>query len=288
MSSRRLGLAALSILSAVSGCGGSADASTSGAVGACSFSTPLPDVAKTAPVHASVEVQAEAAGRIALDAYLRPYLRGEIAVYRGTLEAHDNQGVLGAQPYGGPKLEDQSVPASSAVAALTVQEGSALLTVHSVTEGKYLTFQQPIPDATETTNIGIILSDDDTGGNTGTCERCVPAFGGDPASIAFAKIESSQLVGRTTGGTAHLHTYATANLERVPACSVTFADVAELNKPSALAFEARGGEMVSTTTGYGFTPTGCYETYTIDLYVNLENLADYGVRNFQPTSTCTP
>jgi hypothetical protein len=215
-----------------------------------------------------------------------PYLRGQVTAYRGTFAGHDNQGVLRSKASGGPKLENQTVPMSAAVASLVVKGNNAVLTVHAMPEHKYLVFSQTAQDKSHATSVGIILSDVTGGGNSGTCVGCVPEFGDHPASIAFDDIETSELVALTNGGTATLRTHATANLQLVSPCGLAFEDIAELNEPGNLAFfpsSTNSEEMIYEMEGYGYSPSGCYQSYTIELHVNTTNLADYGVRNFRST-----
>jgi hypothetical protein len=302
MVGRSLGGAALTILLAMCGCGGSSgDAGTASA--SCGFVAPVPKAPKAASYNASIEVQAESQGLQALDGFLGPYLRGDIAVYRGTLSAHDNQSVLAsASNDGSPGYKSQTVPEGPAVASLAIAGGSATLSVHSTTEHKYLVFQQDTKNASNTTNVGIILPDGSGGGNTGTCIGCVPDLGGKPQTIAFENIVSTQVVnisafageeleGGPDNDDVTLHTYGSASLTLVPPCGVTFDDLAELNASSGLTFALQGDQRVSQVTGYGYVPGDyCQVTYTIELYVSTTNLADYGVQNFQqlpPQEDCS-
>jgi hypothetical protein len=282
MIGRLMGGAALATWLVVSGCGGSGgDAASSSS---CGFVAPVPKAPAMAPDGVSVQRQAEARGLIALDAFVGPYLRGETTVYRGTLAAHDNQSVLGSKKEG---YESQSLPSGPAVASLLVAGGTATLAVHSFAEHKYLVLDQATKNTSDTTNVGIILPDASTGGNSGTCVDCVPDFGGRPASIAFANITGTQTVNLDTGvdggdDDVTLHVYATADLELVQPCSVEFSDLAELNASTGLDFVLQGDEMVAEMTGCAFSPAPdyAYDAYTIELYVSTTNLADYGVRSF--------
>ena len=291
---RRLPFLAAPIL--LVACGGGSSAAL-GTPASCGFDGPVPKTPDGAPPNASVQAYAEVQGRLALDAYLGPYLRGDVAVYKGALGAHDNQGVLGPPSSGGSPspgtpsgggYENQSVSTGPAVASLVTTSGNGTLSVHSLTEHKYVVFQQAAPNASKTTSVGIILADDATGGNTGTCVDCVPDFVARPDTIEFENITSSQVVNLDSLGEGNddvtLHTYATASLDLVPPCGIAFADVEELNASTGLAFEVRGNQMVAEMSGYALPPGGgCYVTYTIELYVSTTNLADYGVQNFSST-----
>jgi hypothetical protein len=276
-------LALLASLPAACGSGGASPDATS----ACSFAGALPRATKAAPASASVEDMATAQGLMALDAFLRPYLLGEITVYKGTLAAHDNQGVLnGPMPSGASGFENQSVDAGAAVASLAVTDGNAVLSVHSLSAHMYVVFTQTTKNPSKTTDVGIILADSKSGGNTGTCTSCVPAFTDQPTTIDFSNIKSTQVVNLDSFGGGNddvtLHTFATASLERVEPCAVAFADVAELNSGQGLSFTLNAGEWTAELSGYGYGSSGCPTPYTIELYVNASNLADYGVRNYAP------
>lgn len=286
MVGRILGLTSIVVMTA---CGGSPDATTASA---CGFAG-LPKPASTPAQGASAKAKAEAAGLAVLDGFVRPYLLDHVTVYRGTFTAHDNQGVLGAgSPYARPgTYEDQYVPPSAAVASLVIHGGLAVLSVHSLTAHKYVELSQATGSGSGgITNVGIILPDDEQGGNTGTCQGCVPALDPSPDAIAFDGIESTQLVAIGPKDNPTLHTYGTAQLTRVPPCEIRFEDLAELNGGSGLAFVPQGDEMVAQIEGYAETANGyyCVVHYSLELYVKTANLADYGVRGYAvvPGQSC--
>jgi hypothetical protein len=270
------------------GCGSSADPEAA-ASSSCGFSGPIPKTPKAAPEDASLQAYAEAQGLAALDTYLGPYLRGDVTIYKGTLSAHDNQSVLGSQGY-----KDQTIADGPAIASLVVTQGVAMLSVHSLALHKYLLIQQPTKNTAATTSVGIILKDEETGGNAGVCAHCVPDFGDRPETIAFDNITSTEVVNLNSVGQSNhdvtLHVYATASLDLTSACSLAFTDIAELNGSSGLSFEESSGEWVSQITGtYYSQKTYCVSTFTVDLYVNAANLADYGVRSVssKPEEGCS-
>jgi hypothetical protein len=287
--------AALSILLAVAGCGGADDPSaTSGSASAstCAFQSPVPEAPPDAGYYdydTPVAKQAKTAGLALLDGYVGKYLRGDSTVYRGTMSAHDNQSVLDESISGtSGHTHDQSVPLGIAVASLTLAGDTATLAVHGVTSLKFVDLWQDTKSPSTTTSVGIILGDGESGGNSGTCSGCVPSFIARPPTIDFANIESTQVVNLTSGiGTrAHdvtLHTYATAHLTLVTPCELTFEDIAGL---SGVAFTPQGDDMVSEFHGSAYSEDEyCgIAYYTIDLYINAANLADYGVRNFHQTA----
>jgi hypothetical protein len=196
--------------------------------------------------------------------------------------------------------KDQSIAEGPAVASLTVVDGVAALTVHSLAEHKYVIFQQTT-EAADVTTVSLVLSDSTSGGNSGTCSGCVPSFASKPQTISFQNIESTvdvgvnaPPVGRDAGsrdaGGAVLDTYASSSLTLGTACALTFDDLIELNAlnppsdMSAPVFTLEGGDMVAQLQGsvYGNVSNEyCVTSYTIEIYVNASNLADYGVRSYQ-------
>jgi hypothetical protein len=278
-------LASLSVL----GCGSSAtDAGAKGS--ACGFSGAIPGRPETPALDSSLEAYVEGQARLMLEGYVGVYLRGETTVYRGTFGANDNQGVLG--PEGGTDgFKNQRFPVEAAVAALSVDSRSSSLAVHGIAAKQYVVFEQE--GGSSTTSVSILLPDSSVGGNTGVCERCVAPFATRPSSIAFSNITSSQTVNLGATGTANddvtLHTTATAALERIAPCGVTFEDLEELNGASGLLFSAQDGDWVVDLTGQTPDPSdGSLVTYSLELYVNMDNLADYGVRNYSATKAPGP
>jgi hypothetical protein len=287
MVARLLGPVTLSLAVLVSACGTSADGSS--ASGTCSYSGSVPETPDAGTIYnAPLQQQAESEALAALDKYVGVYLRGDATVYRGTLSAQDNQGVLhesSGSPDGGT-LHNQTIPSGPAVAALTIASGTATLTVHSVNAYKHIVLTQEVKDSS-TTNIGIILAEGAAGGNSGSCAGCVPGFTARPQTISFSGVNVSQVVnlnGRSKDRS--LHISATASLELVTPCGIQFSDLAALNANSGLLFQPRGDEYVAVVTGGGYTWTGphnyyTYKQYTLELYVSATNLASYGVRNFE-------
>jgi hypothetical protein len=313
----------IALLASAAAC--SSNHASDGATGAsCSFTSPIPRRPAvpdsglydygTIPQGTTVQAYATVQGLVALDTLIGNYLRGDVMVYTGTLSAHDDQSVLGPDcPGDGGNVAcvNNSIATGPAVASLVTTNGVTSLDVHSLAQHKYVVFQQGAPDGgvgagAGVTTVGLVLSDQYSGGNSGTCVGCAPPFASGPESITIQNLVSSVLVpnldaavrdGGTTDANleATLHTYAAASLTRATPCELTWADLVELNTfttsdaPSLGSFVEQGGEWVTELLGNLYmedTDGGEYESYCsvayeLELYVNASNLADYGVRNFQ-------
>lgn len=301
------------IVAAAIACGGrSSSSATDSGSSACAYSGAIPtiptsqvtkwDVANgMRPTGVSAQSYAEAQAYQYLDSFVGQYLRGDVPVYRGTFSAHDNESVLGTACDGGSAAcTDESISEGPAVASLTVVDGAASLRVHSLSEHKYVLFRQT-KEVADVTTVSLVLPDSSSGGNSGTCSGCVPSFASKPETISFQNLKSTVDVGvnppplganagSSDAGGVELNTYASSSLTLGTACSLAFADLAELNalnRPTgarAPVFTLKGGEMVAELQGtvYGDVSNDfCLTLYTIELYVNASNLADYGVRGYQ-------
>jgi hypothetical protein len=255
----------------------------------CQLRTPaLPaaDAGAGDPVRATVEAK-----RLAeLDLLVGRYLRGDAAVYLGTLSAHDNQSVFGDPST--PLWLDQSIPPGEALASLAVDDVQATLAVVGSSQGKGIVFRQA-RDSPMVTETSIILDSRTSGGPSASCTDCAPSFLDRPAAIAWADLDASY-----TGAEpiAPYHVVSTVNLRLESPCSVTWEQLVALdvkvtteNSPSGglSGFAQVGEEMVWHASGAVQTvppqPHNCVGQsvpYTIDLYVSRANLAVYGVRNF--------
>ena len=126
-------------------------------------------------------------------------------------------------------------------------------------------------------------------------------------SKAYVAVASSNPTDGGPGGTVNdagivvdayagveLNTYASASLTLATPCDLAFDDLVELNSlgtgstsslsVNGASFVASGGEMVAVVQSVvgTSTPNGnyCSTDFSIELYVNTSNLADYGVRNY--------
>jgi len=320
---RRLAISAATLAFGGVACSSSAPTASPATVSSsCAYVAPIPNAPAVVsdygelPTGMTVQAYAEAQGLAYLDTFVGTYLRGGVPLYTGTLSASDNQSVLGEDCVAdgsATECKNGSITEGPAIASLVIGQGVATLSVHSLSDHSYVVLTQST-DAAGVTNVGIVLPDTSEGGNTGTCKGCVPSFSGEPASISFKDLVSTGDVavnpgqGNVDGGVtdanagAPLSTHASLSLSRATACALTFDDLIELNALNGLAtnnngfastnaastFAQQGNDMVAVVQSsvYSYTANeGCTTSYTIELYVNLTNLADYGVRNFQ---TFTP
>ena len=140
-----------------------------------------------------------------------------------------------------------------------------------------------------------------------TCSGCAPTFWTRPAAIAFDLTASGTVTSESSDGSIlsySANATATVQLAIVPPCTLTFDDLKTLNQGAGIGRYAVTGLSVFTLTGgewvyhaVGSVPTNqppaqgqcsggvSYLGYSIDLYVNAANLADYGVRNYAPGGT---
>lgn len=265
------------------GCGsGSSDSD------ACAFLSEPPAMPNAAD--ATVQGIAEADGLGKLDRLVGRFLREEAVVYHGTIEATQS-----------PGADAKTLPEQGAIAGLTRGNeellggegfsGADVLVVHGVDSDAYVQFSQ-VKEQPGVTWVGTILGDDSVGGDTTSCTDCAPAFAELPAKISFESLTATSTiqVNDETGTPQDvtLEVDASATLDAVDPCELTFEDLLLVNHGTGpLHFVQEGDEMVLHDAGVAPIPPSapgmCGGTaYTIDLYVNLSDLADFGVRNYEP------
>jgi hypothetical protein len=284
----------------------------------CSPTSPPPAPSPT-DGGATSEAIIEAEWLTLLDQEFGQYLRGDILVYRGTLNGSASlPAALGYVPG-----SDAAIAQGDALASLAFFPGSpydwistvpppfvdsnvAILIVHSLAQDQSMVFGQPESDPSVTATGGIV-----NGATTNrlwaTCSQCGPNLWARSETIALdltaaGTITTDTYYGSTTSEA--VTTTARAHLGLVAPCNLTFGDLKTLNElagPSNYTsvglsvFTLSGGEWVwhagSTIATNAPPPDGAcsggvsYANYTVDLYVNAANLADYGVRNFTLGST---
>jgi hypothetical protein len=282
-----------------SGSGGSTSSSSSGSTsgsgsgsfsdgGTCSFEGPIPSP-PSLDGGTTIQSQAEATQLTVLDTLFGRYLRGDVKAYRGAFQASDNYQTVVAD--GGAIAEGPGI------GSLEVATGTATLTLHSVTEHAFLSFQQSQSNPSFSV-VGVILSDGSTGGDTATCTGCLPNLFQDPNAISLTGFMTTGFDASANGDDGeNIKIYASGSLTLAPPCSLDLPGLVELAPPSVSAphFAPSGSVSVWHVNGsVEEYPQGACMTetpYTIDLYVNPQNLADYGVMNYQQGTTgnqCPP
>jgi hypothetical protein len=259
--------------------------------GACSVQPPSPPPPDPDPVHAA----ANAEGFALLDQMVGQYVRGDVTVYRGTAAAGANVDAFG-------KIGNLTLQTSSARAALSVGAGVAGVTVFSASESERILFQQQtvLPG---TTFVTTIVPNGTYGGgplwplnasNTATCTDCVPDLASAPTSLAWQGLEA---IAASGSDAAPLDVTSSVNLQRVSPCALTWDDIFAVSADYAFDLPAEppaGGEFAQTISGYLDTKAASFRMcdgirvpYTIDVYINSGNLADYGVRNYTASAATT-
>jgi hypothetical protein len=161
------------------------------------------------------------------------------------------------------------------------------------------------------TEVGLLSGIATTASMATSCSGCVPDFSGKPAHIAFTDIAATGQMtvymgyaydgGHNVDVTAKVT--ASADLSILPPCSLTFEDLAVIETatgPNEVditmnSFKQNGNEMVYSTGGSfnvgGSAMCPLVQSYTIELYVDLDDLGHYGTRNFvagTPSVRCVP
>ena len=261
--------------------------------GACMVQPPSPPPTDPDPVHAA----ANAAAFARLDQLVGRYLRSDVAVYRGSAKANANVDVS-------YNVRNVTLQTSSAHAALSVGAGVAGVTVFSASERERILFQQQaaLPG---TTFVDTIAPNGTYGGgplwplnasSAASCTACAPDLASAPASLVWQGLEA---IAASGSDAAPLDVTSSVNLQRVSPCALNWDDIFAVSADYTFDLPAEppaGGEFVQTISGSVETKAASFRTcdgirvpFTIDVYINSENLADYGVRNFTAlaaTSTC--
>jgi hypothetical protein len=287
-----------------------------GSNSSCSSTSP-PQPPSATDAGATSEAAIEAAYLTELDHEIGQYLRGDVLAYRGAMKGTATVPIWYAYNFPDPP-PNAAIAEGPALASLAFFPASpndwpntepaafangneAVLTVYSLAKEQSMVFAQPESDPTLTATGGIV---DHSAENRlrATCSNCAPSFWARPAAIAFDLTAAGTITSETYyGSTVYYATNATASVQLavVPSCSLTFDDLVTLNQNAGIGryavtglsiFTLTGGEWVWDTSGSFPTngplpPGSCsggvpYFNYTIELYVNASNLADYGVRNY--------
>jgi hypothetical protein len=259
-----------------------------------------------------------------LDLLIGRYLRGEVTVYDGTTHAQDNRSALVNAEVYGPQ-PDSAIANGPALALLQVRPAldrdwdpanptptgtTATLVVHGLPPDQHFILRQHSSEPGKT-EVSLLSPVSTTATMATSCSDCAPNLSGTPANIAFTDLTATgQLMifmgyaasgGHDVDVTARVT--ASAELARLPPCSLTFDELMVLDSatgPNEIdntlqAFQKNGREM-SYETGGAFTVGGTAmcplrQPYTIELYVDLDDLGHYGTRNFvagTPAVSCVP
>jgi hypothetical protein len=289
----------------------------------CAF-VAAPPVAPDADPSADPAVYATATSLQTMDRLIGPYLRGEVAVYRGTMKAHDNASALANVAVYGPR-PDGDIALGPALARVEVHVAStgdwgppksaisgnlASLVLRSVATGDHVVLSQLDTDAT-TTLATLVGKDREFVTLTSSCTGCMADLAAKPANLALSGLTTT---GTTTsfqgyagqGGqdvAVTVHTTVSADLTKVAACDLRFEDLVAANvitgpNESHAGLENAidtGTELVWHETGSIGGPGGhtCADitAYTIDRFVKKSDLGVYGARNFvlgATTQICAP
>lgn len=218
----------------------------------------------------------------ALDNFVGRYLRGEARTYTGSASISETLGFAGV-PAANP------IATESAVAGLIVDAVTATLTVGDAAAHQRVIFSQATaaPTVTDVSHIFPDLTYP-AGPSGPTCAECLPNLFAPPAALTW-NIDAHFLGEyRSDGSVAEFPFDVTASVDmrvRTP-CALTWDELVVLNG-GAFEYQQVGGEMVRHERSWLqtkiATPHMCdgeQVPYQIDVYVNLSDLFDYGVRNF--------
>jgi hypothetical protein len=295
----------------------SCGSSLSGSKGnSCSSTSPSPPPSAT-DAGATSQEAVEAPWLTWLDDALGRWLRGDVLAYRGTIQGSTTVPYGFATTTINPPTEltiaQESALGSldffpvsandwiSMVPAPFASGNEAVLIVHGLADSQSMAFGQPDSDPTMTASAGIVQY---ASSNYlwATCSDCAPSFWARPAALAFDLTANGTVTLENYDGSTMdegVTTTASVQLSLVSPCDLTFADLTTLNVPagpdrtpytSLTLFTLTGSDWVYHVTGSVSTgqppPQGAcsggvsYFDYTLDLYVNAANVADYGVRNY--------
>lgn len=216
-----------------------------------------------------------------LDQFLGRYLRGDEPTYEGTASITETLGVFGAPG---------AVATAHAVAALIIDSDTATLTVADPAAHQRVMFTQT-KASPGVTNASHVFPDFSypAGPSGATCAGCLPDLFTMAAAIQWRGADARFPGDLWDDGSVRDPAFdVTASVSiglRTP-CALTWDDVAVLNG-GAFDYAQFSNEMVHHATGQVQTRAASFRMcdgevvpYQLDVYVNLSNLFDYGLRNF--------
>jgi len=181
---------------------------------------------------------------------------------------------------------------------LSVDATSATLTIASPPDHERVDFAQQ-KSSPGLTYANHVLPDNAFGGDaSAACTNCAPNFFVKPATLAWAGFDAHYAGTFYPDNSVNVAPYditSSANLLLQSPCALTWEQISALSG-GALGFAQVGGEMVLHEGGSVVTVPASFRmcdglsvSYKIDVYVNLSNLFDYGVRNYTasaPAALC--
>jgi len=228
---------------------------------------------------------AYAAANTSLYRYVGRYLTGDAPVYRGSATIADSHQQL-------------TLDSTDVIAAAVVEVQSSgswgILTVVDTQARTHGTFTQENGDPSVTYAESIYPVGTYAVGGVASCTACAPDFYHAPDTIALPSFDAHHAADDPAGGgEPTFDITATLDLMLVAPSTLSWDDLLALNV-GFLSFTQIGGDMVLHQHGSVTLVEGSYKRcdgqsvdYTIDLYVNLANPLDYGLRNFV-AGACSP
>jgi hypothetical protein len=308
------------------GCGSSRLASGDASSDASCSSASPPKPPPATDAGATSQAAIEAPWLALLDQAFGQYLRGDVLAYRGTMQGSATV-PPGYDPLSDGTIAEGAALASLAfrpgsvndwagvpnAPATFVDGNQAVLVVHSLAGDQLMVFEQPESDPTMIATGGIVVAPN-TDPLRATCSGCASNLWARPSAIAFDLAAAGTFTtygygadGGTTSVDQPVNATASLQMAVVPPCTLTFDDfktLNEVNGPDGLTgvvgiadFVLIGGEWVQHVAGIVETKPpsaqgqcdGQSFDYTVDLYMDAANPADYGVRNYvqgTPYSVC--
>jgi hypothetical protein len=303
------------LFAVVAACGGSASngQETDSPTG-CSF-VAAPAATAIDPAAAPDVYATEIAAGV-MDGLIGSYLRGEAAVYRGTLSAHTHESFADGTTDG---LDpDTDIPSGPAFARIIVRKATpiewtpakpgvtgriASLEVSANDSKRYVRIGQvdSLPGATFGTSIVEVRQYPSFA--AGSCDGCTADFTGLPQAIAVTNLsvtDAGSLYRDSHYIDVKITTTITATLARVAPCDLRYDDLvraASITGPEASFENAEdtGDELVwhdtgslGSAAGHECTPI---TSYTIDRFVRKADLGTFGARHFvlgETRAVCAP
>jgi hypothetical protein len=290
--------------------GDSSDAGSGGVIARCSFTT-LPVMPPPDDLSLPSETLIERNTLNVLDSLIGRFLRGDVVAYRGTASAHDNAGVIGEAAQD-PTIADGTFPDGPVMATLDfhpvrssdyspptadVSGDVAFLFLSSALAHKYVFFSQALtdPSVTEASQIWN-AGQPGNRGLVSACISCAPDLWSRPKAIALDDMTTTGVfsVVPASGPAVDvtLHTVVSARLTYAPPCSLSYDELVVLNG-STLDFHQEGDELVEHVSNKvgRYIGGSCFDEtpYTMDIFVDLNDLGHYGTRNFSlgpPAQMC--